>query len=67
VHGGSGDDELFGDAGGDALYSGPGNDTIHSVGDFESDHVDCGSGIDAVFKGPDADLDRFVNCEKFVR
>ena len=61
-----GNDFLYGDAGGDALYAGPGNDTLHSVGDQDGDLVDCGSGTDTVQKGSDLNLDRFVNCERFV-
>ena len=53
-------------AGEDALYAGPGNDTVYSVGDYEGDLVDCGSGIDTVKKGSDQNLDSFVNCERFV-
>jgi Ca2+-binding RTX toxin-like protein len=66
VHGGEGADILYGGAGGDALYAGPDDDTLHSVGDQDGDLVDCGSGTDSVQKGSDQNLDRFVNCERFV-
>jgi Ca2+-binding RTX toxin-like protein len=66
VFGGEGADTLYGDAGEDALYGGPGNDTVHSVGDNAGDYVDCGSGTDTVKKGSDQNLDRFVDCERFV-
>jgi len=75
VYGGEGNDALYGDAGDDALYGGPGSDGIYggagsdligSEGDGKQDIVDCGSGIDAVKKSPIEQLDRFVNCERFV-
>ena len=66
VFGGEGADTLHGDAGEDALYGGPGNDTVFSVGDGEGDHVDCGSGTDTVKRGSDQNLDRFVDCERFI-
>ena len=66
VFGGEGDDTLYGDSGEDALYGGPGNDALHSVGDGAGDLVDCGSGTDAVERGSDQNLDRFVDCERFV-
>ena len=53
---GGGSDRVYGGFGSDNLYSCPGNDFISSVGD----------GHDTVQKGPDANLDRFVGCEKFV-
>ena len=65
LHGLGGDDTLWGDAGHDGLYGGPGSDTIYSAGDGRGDLVDCGSGYDSVVKGPDTNLDRFVNCEYF--
>jgi len=37
------------------------------MGDGGADSVDRGAGIDAVKKGPCPNLDRFVNCERFVR
>jgi hypothetical protein len=37
------------------------------MGDGGADSVDRGAGIDAVKKGPYPNLDRFVNCERFVR
>ena len=38
-----------------------------STGDNAGDFVDCGDGLDAVRKGADLGLDRFVNCEEFFR
>lgn len=69
VHGGSGSDVLYGEAGEDALYGGPGGDIVVSTYDDAGDYVDCGGGVDTVQKAgaPDRNLDRFVNCEKFVK
>jgi hypothetical protein len=36
------------------------------VGDNAGDYVDCGTGTDTVKKGSDQNLDRFVDCERFV-
>jgi Ca2+-binding RTX toxin-like protein len=69
VHGGSGGDVIYGEGGEDALYGGPGADIVISTNDGAGDYVDCGGGVDTVQKAgaPDRNLDRFVNCEKFVR
>ena len=67
VHGGSGGDVLYGEGGEDALYGGPGDDIVVSTNDGAGDFVDCGAGVDAVRKGADLGLDRFVNCEEFYR
>src|SRR5215204_4254798 len=60
-------DNISGMGGGDALIGKGGNDFLHSVGDNAGDLVDCGSGTDTVQTGSDQKLDRFVNCERFVR
>ena len=67
LSGGSGDDVLRGEGGEDMLNGGPGKDTFYTAGDSAVDVVDCGGGTDTVKKGEGVGLDRFANCERFVR
>ena len=71
LYGGPGDEEVHGGSGDDRsderiVQGDPGADTVYSVGDNAGDVVDCGLGTDTVKRGQDQNLDRFVNCEKFV-
>ena len=74
IRGTAGDDVIHGGKGDDrteerAVHGGPGNDIVLSIYAAAGDYVDCGDGADTVQKAgaPNLNLDRFVNCEKFVK
>lgn len=61
IHGGAGDDIIFGQGGNDAIDAGPGRDIVFAgsgndciMFDPEDRFIDGGSGIDVLVAGPDA-------------